>query len=181
MNKKTDTKTAIESLRSELSTEMESARSPLEPAADADKELYEAMAKAFKKLGIRGLDRLMSMGAIDKDEAFVAPKPVAVNPLDPKGPEWAWGKKAWKDARDEVIKRGDGWVMTRDGMGPNYAAIYSLWKDEFAKEFGFRPTRTKEKSMTKAMEDAMRKAVKLVVKVIGTISPEEMEKARAEK
>jgi len=181
MTEKTKTQEAIDALRGELSTEMEAARSPLENLTSEKTDIAEAMAKAYEKLGIRGLDRLMAMGALDKDEVFVAPKQVAVNPLDPSGPEWAWGVKAWKDARDEVIKRGDAWVTTRKGMGPNYGAIYSLWKDEFEREFGFRPTRTKEKSMTKAIEDAMRKAVKQVVKVIGTISPEEMEKARAEK
>ena len=181
MTDKTKTEAAIETLRSELHTEMDATRSPLDQLEGEDKELAEAMAKAYEKLGIRGLDRLMSMGALDKDEVFKAPKPVAVNPLDPSGPGWDWGIKAWHDAVDEVIKRGDGWLMSRKGMAPNYSGVYSLWKDEFEKEFGFRPTRTKEKSMTAAMEDAMRKAVKLVVKVIGNISPEEMEKARAEK
>lgn len=181
MSEKSKTQEAIDRLRGELADEMSAVQSPLDIAEGEDRDLYEAMAKAYEKLGIRGLDRLMSMGVLKKDEVFAAPAPVRVNPLDPKGSEWSWGIKAWQDARDEVLKRGDAWVMTRTGMGPNYGAIYSLWKDEFEKEFGFRPTRTKDKSMTKAMEEAMRRAVKLVVNVIGTISPEEMEKIRAEK
>lgn len=177
---KASTKDAIKSLRSELNVEMEAVQSPIPPPVGEDEELWESMKGIVKKLGTRGLDRLMAWGALDKKEIFAIPGVLTKNPLDPEGPEWKWSVKAWWDAVDEVVKRGDAWVMGRQGFGPNYQAVYSLWKDEFESEFGLRPKRTKEQSFAKAVEAAMKKAVKTVIKVVGTISPKEMEKLRKE-
>lgn len=164
---------AVARMKESLADEMRAAGSPFVHASTEDAELFESMKGIVKMLGTRGLDRLMDMGMLDKDEIFAPPPPVRVNPLDPKGPEWKWGVKAWKDAVDEVVKRGDAWVMGRGGVfGPNYGGIYSLWKDEFEREFGFRPTRSKEQSMTKAIEKAMRDAVAKVINVVGTVDPE---------
>ena len=166
---------AISMMKEALKPQFAQAATPLPAPGSEDEQLWEDMKGIVKKIGTHGLDRLLKTGVLDPSEIFAAPSPVRVNPLDPKGAEWSWGKKAWEDARDEIVKRGDAWVMGRGGaLGPNYGGIYSLWKDEFEKEFGFRPTRTKEQSMTKAMEKAMREAVAKVVKVIGTVDPKVM-------
>jgi len=115
---KANVKGAIESLRGELQPEINAAQSPLTPPLGEDEELWESMKGIVKKLGTRGLDRLMAWGMLDKKEIFAIPGILMKNPLDPEGPDWKWSVKAWWDAVDEVVKRGDAWVMGRQGFGP---------------------------------------------------------------
>lgn len=69
--------------------------------------------------------------------------------------------KWWWEAVTEILKKGDAF----DDKGrPNYGAVVSLWKNKVESEFGFRPTRSKERSMKQDISKAVSTAARTLAK-----------------
>ena len=62
--------------------------------------------------------------------------------------------KLWWGAVGKLLKRGKAFDLTDpDKIKPFYGKVYSIWKDSIEGKYGFRPSRTKEKSMEDGIED----------------------------
>jgi len=96
-------------------------------------------AKKGKKLITPGRAKELGVGM---GEFLVPPKPVFDAPF-PETLDFWWAGVA------KVIQ--DGEMFDAKGR-PNYRAVYTYWKDEINKKYGFRPGATKELSMTKQLK-----------------------------
>jgi len=100
---------------------------------------------------------------------FVPPKFITDTPFPESTDIW------WK-AVTEILQAGDAF----DDKGkPNYGAVVSKWKDKIAEVYGFRPTRSKKKSMGQDISTAVSQAARTMLKhrKKGGIDPEQLRKA----
>lgn len=119
-----------------------------------------AMTGVWKQtIGSHGLMRLVDLGVLTMKDLFVPPKCITQAPF-------ADSEDLWWQAAGKVFGTPAMWLNKGGAFAPNYEDVMTGWKDQVEKKYGFRPSRTKERSMTQELQDRVKQAMELIGQVV---------------
>ena len=111
-------------------------------------------------VGSYALQKALKLGTLKPEEIFKPPK--FITRFEAMG--WDRPLKIWWAVVKQLVKKEPEKVFVpyKLAHAPNYELAVRRWKDEMAKILGFRPTRTKEMSMSQQIDQAVERAYKML-------------------
>jgi hypothetical protein len=147
---------------------------------EEDKDLLSITEQELKgiwtKLGTEGLNKLMVMGVLKREDVFLPPPFVHKNPIDES--KWDQGLRWWWEVVDDIFPNKPDLIWKN--WAPNYSYVVTEWKKKLADKLGFMPTPTKDKTMTQQIREAILEAAKRIVAVTGALTVKQQKEIGAE-